>query len=90
MLFYLYINLKKALAGLVEIPAIALAIFIIMKLGKKWIFCATFFCAGLACFFVAVREGSSDMQWVKITLLMIGKTFYAKNKQININNDKTR
>ena len=63
----------QALAGLVEIPAIALAIFIIMKVGKKWIFCATFFCAGVACLCVAVTDSSrEDLQWLKITLLMIG------------------
>lgn len=71
--FIKIIYFLKALAGLVEIPAIALAIFIIMKVGKKWIFCATFFLAGISCLCSAIAEGKDDLEWLKITLLMIGK-----------------
>lgn len=49
-----------------------------MKLGKKWIFCSTFFFAGLACFFVALREGKTEMQWLKITMIMIGNSIFFK------------
>lgn len=64
----------QALAGLVEIPAIALAIFIIMKVGKKWSFCATFISAGLACCCVAIVDSQMPQnQGLKIALLMIGK-----------------
>ena len=69
--FYVLFPLK-ALAGLVEIPAIALAIFIIMKVGKKWIFCATFFLAGISCLCSAVAEAREHLEWLKITFLMIG------------------
>lgn len=62
----------QALAGLVEIPAIAIAMYIIMKVGKKWLFCSTLFCAGLACLCAAMTEGKSDLLWLKITFLMIG------------------
>lgn len=63
----------KALAGLVEIPAIAVAIFIIMKVGKKWILCSTFVGTGLACMLVAVVDSyQSEVMWMKISLLMLG------------------
>lgn len=63
----------QALAGLVEIPAIAVAMYIITKVGKKWLFCATLFCAGVACCCAAITEGREDMLWLKITFLMMGK-----------------
>lgn len=65
-------QLTQALAGLVEIPAIALAMFIIMKVGKKWILCSTMFFAGIACLCIAYCEGRHLAQWVKTLLLMIG------------------
>lgn len=63
----------QALAGLVEMPAIAIAIFIIGRVGQKWLFCATFFCAGIACLCAAFVEGLPDMLWLKITFVMIGE-----------------
>ncbi|KAJ6636445.1 Solute carrier family 22 member 21 [Pseudolycoriella hygida] len=67
------VYMNSALAGLVEIPAIAIAIFIIMKVGKKWIFCATLFLAGISCLCSAIAEGRDGLEYLKITLLMIGK-----------------
>lgn len=67
------VYLNSALAGLVEIPAIAIAMYIIMKVGKKWLFCGTLFCAGVACLCAALTEGQEDILWLKITFLMIGK-----------------
>ncbi|XP_055903253.1 organic cation transporter protein isoform X2 [Eupeodes corollae] len=67
------VYLNSALAGLVEIPAIAIAMYIIMKVGKKWLFCGTLVCAGFACMCAAVTEGQDDILWLKITFLMIGK-----------------
>ncbi|XP_065082866.1 organic cation transporter protein isoform X2 [Ochlerotatus camptorhynchus] len=67
------IYLNSALAGLVEIPAIALAMYIINRTGKKWLFCATFFACALACLCAAVVEGKEDYLSMKITFLMIGK-----------------
>lgn len=63
---------SQALAGLVEMPAIAIAIFIIGRIGQKWLFCATFFCAGLACLCATFVEGQQHMMWLKITFVMIG------------------
>lgn len=63
----------KALAGLVEIPAIAIAIYIISKVGKKWLFSGTLICAGIACCCAAITEGKEDILWLKITFIMIGK-----------------
>ncbi|KAH8332469.1 hypothetical protein KR074_003805, partial [Drosophila pseudoananassae] len=67
------VYLNSALAGLVEIPAIALAMYIITKVGKKWLFCATLICAGVACCCAAITEGRADLLWLKITFLMMGK-----------------
>ncbi|XP_035900426.1 organic cation transporter protein isoform X1 [Anopheles stephensi] len=67
------IYLNSALAGLVEIPAIALAMYIINRTGKKWLFCATFFAAALACLCAAIVEGKPEFLAMKITFVMIGK-----------------
>lgn len=67
------VYLNSALAGLVEIPAIAIAMYIIMKVGKKWLFCGTLVCAGISCLCAALSEGQDDILWLKITFLMIGK-----------------
>ncbi|XP_067642191.1 organic cation transporter protein isoform X2 [Eurosta solidaginis] len=67
------VYLNSALAGLVEIPAIAIAMYIITKVGKKWLFCATFICTSIACCCAAITEGNDDQLWLKITFLMIGK-----------------
>ncbi|XP_055384813.1 organic cation transporter protein-like [Condylostylus longicornis] len=67
------VYLNSALAGLVEIPAIGIAIYIIMKIGKKWLFCTTLIAAGVACFCTTLTEGYDNILWLKITLLMIGK-----------------
>jgi len=72
-LLNLFPSLLQALAGLVEIPAIAVAMYIITKVGKKWLFCATLICAGVACCCAAITEGQADLLWLKITFLMMGK-----------------
>jgi hypothetical protein len=73
----------QALAGLVEIPAIALAMYIINKIGKKWVFCSTFFCAAVACLCAAFVEGKPEILHIKITFLMIGEwaTKQTQNKR---------
>ncbi|KAH8311117.1 hypothetical protein KR044_004483, partial [Drosophila immigrans] len=74
------VYLNSALAGLVEVPAIAVAMYIITKVGKKWVFCVTLFSAGVACFCAALTEGIEDILWLKITFLMMGKfTISASN-----------
>ncbi|XP_063708766.1 organic cation transporter protein-like [Culicoides brevitarsis] len=67
------IYLNSTLAGLVELPAIALAMYIIGKTGKKWLFCGTLMTAGLACLGAAIMEGNDEMLSVKLTFVMIGK-----------------
>lgn len=47
--------------------------YIITKVGKKWLFCATLICAGVACCCAAITEGQPEMLWLKITFLMMGK-----------------
>lgn len=70
---YANLNSFQALAGLVEIPAIGIAMYIIMKTGKKWLFSATFLATAISCFFAAIFEGNEHMLWMKITFVMIGK-----------------
>ncbi|XP_055695059.1 organic cation transporter protein [Lutzomyia longipalpis] len=67
------VYLNSALAGLVEMPAIAIAMYIIGRVGKKWLFCATLFSTGVACLCAAISEGNDDILWLKITFVMIGK-----------------
>lgn len=44
-----------------------------MKVGKKkWLFCSAIFCAGIACACTLINDTSSS-QWMKITMLMLGK-----------------
>jgi hypothetical protein len=62
----------QALAGLVEVPAIGIAMYIIMKTGKKWLFSATFFATSVSCLLAAIFEGNMSMLWLKITFVMIG------------------
>lgn len=71
------ISSKQTLAGLVELPAIAIAMYVIMKTGKKWLFCGTLMTAGLACLGAATMEGNPDMLWLKITFVMIGMFFFS-------------
>lgn len=62
----------QALAGLVEIPAIALAIIIIMYVGKKWILFSTMFCAGISCLCITFVSENPEIQYLKITFIMLG------------------
>jgi MFS transporter, OCT family, solute carrier family 22 (organic cation transporter), member 4/5 len=62
----------QALAGLVEVPAIGIAMYTITKTGKKWLFSATFFATSISCFLAAIFEGKQSMLWLKITFVMIG------------------
>lgn len=72
---------QQALAGLVEIPAIGIAMYIIMKTGKKWLFCSTFVACGISCFLAAIFEGNDQMLWMKITFVMIGNNSPQTNLQ---------
>lgn len=65
----------QALAGLVEIPAIAMAIFLIMCVGKKWILFSTMFFAGIACLCITFVDDTPSIQWMKISFLMLSKSF---------------
>lgn len=56
-------------------PAIAIAMCVILKIGKKWLFCTTLVATGCACACAALAEGNSDILWLKITFVMIGKFF---------------
>jgi hypothetical protein len=73
---FLLPSILQALAGLVEVPAIGIAMYIIMKTGKKWLFSATFLACGISCFFAAIFEGNEHMLWLKITFVMVGKLIF--------------
>lgn len=47
--------------------------YIISKVGKKWLFSGTLICAGIACCCAAITEGKEDILWLKITFIMIGE-----------------
>jgi MFS transporter, OCT family, solute carrier family 22 (organic cation transporter), member 4/5 len=62
----------KALLGLVEIPAIGIAMYIIMKTGKKWLFSATFLACGISLAVSAFCQDES-LYYYKIAFVAIGK-----------------
>jgi xanthine/uracil permease len=60
----------------VEVPAIGIAMYIIMKTGKKWLFSAAFFATGVSCLLAAIFEGNQTFLWLKIAFVMIGWFIY--------------
>ncbi|KAI5727113.1 hypothetical protein M8J76_014403 [Diaphorina citri] len=63
-----YVN--TVISGIVEIPAIAMSILILLKMGRRRPLCLTTMAAGVACLVtLAFPQGS----WMTISLAMIGK-----------------
>lgn len=68
----LYIN--SALQGAVEIPAIAISIYILLKKGRRWPLSLTMMIAGVSCILtVPIYFMNKDLQWLVTLLIMIGK-----------------
>ncbi|XP_065222264.1 organic cation transporter protein-like isoform X2 [Planococcus citri] len=71
-----YVN--SIISGLVEVPAIALSILILLKMGRRAPLCLTLVCSGVACFLTLIVPISNNVngnawEWLTITLAMIGK-----------------
>nr|CAD7587851.1 unnamed protein product [Timema genevievae] len=68
------VYLNTILSGVVEIPAIAISILILLKMGRRGPFCLTLMVSGAACFLtLLVPLGRSDLEWITISLAMLGK-----------------
>ncbi|WAR09240.1 LOW QUALITY PROTEIN: ORCT-like protein, partial [Mya arenaria] len=67
--------LNFTISGLVEFPAYTLCILLLNRLGRKWLHCACMVIGGLACISTVFTTlyARDDLQWVTVTLAMIGK-----------------
>ncbi|XP_070569258.1 organic cation transporter protein-like [Ptychodera flava] len=65
--------LNAFISAAVEIPAHAFGLYIVdTKLGRRWSLCGTMIIGGLACI-LTLFAPSCEMEWIGITLAMIGK-----------------
>ncbi|XP_070567114.1 organic cation transporter protein-like [Ptychodera flava] len=65
--------LNAFISAAVEIPAYAMGLYIVdTKLGRRWSLCGTMVVGGLACI-LTLFAPSCEMEWIGITLAMIGK-----------------
>nr|CAD7453463.1 unnamed protein product [Timema tahoe] len=63
------VYLNTILSGVVEIPAIAISILILLKMGRRGPFCLTLMVSGVACFLtLLVPLGRSYLDWNTISL----------------------
>ncbi|XP_023018832.2 organic cation transporter protein isoform X2 [Leptinotarsa decemlineata] len=68
----LYVN--SVLQGVVEVPAVAISIFILLKGGRRWPLFLTMAISGTACgLTVPIYLSTAKLQWVVTTLTMISK-----------------
>ncbi|XP_019762467.1 organic cation transporter protein isoform X2 [Dendroctonus ponderosae] len=68
----LYVN--SVLIGIVEVPAVALSILILIKGGRRWPLALTMIVSGIfAALAIPVSWISNDMQWLITTFMMTSK-----------------
>ncbi|KAJ8959922.1 hypothetical protein NQ314_006124 [Rhamnusium bicolor] len=67
----LYVN--SVLQGAVEIPAVAISIFILLKGGRRWPLSLTMIISGVACACTLPLYLFGDLQWVATSLTMLSK-----------------
>ncbi|KAK9875027.1 hypothetical protein WA026_005835 [Henosepilachna vigintioctopunctata] len=68
----IYIN--SVLSGVVEVPALAVSIPILIKKGRRWPLALSMIISGIACaFIIPFKIFSSEHQWVITTFSMITK-----------------
>ncbi|KAJ9582503.1 hypothetical protein L9F63_003196 [Diploptera punctata] len=68
------IYLNTVLSGVVEIPAIAISILFLLKMGRRWPLCLTLVGSGIACLLTLIIDpGNLELEWVTITFAMMGK-----------------
>jgi len=68
----IYVN--TVLSGVVEIPAIAISILFLLKMGRRWPLCLTLMGSGVACLLtLTITPGNEGLQWLTIAFAMAGK-----------------
>lgn len=68
------IYLNTVLSGVVEIPAIAISILFLIKMGRRWPLCLTLMGSGVACLLtLVIPPGEANLQWLTIMFAMVGK-----------------
>ncbi|KAJ8921481.1 hypothetical protein NQ315_003099 [Exocentrus adspersus] len=67
----LYVN--SVLQGAVEIPAVAISIFILLKGGRRWPLSLTMIISGVACACTLPLYLFNNLQWVTTSLAMLSK-----------------
>ncbi|XP_046398714.1 organic cation transporter protein-like isoform X2 [Ischnura elegans] len=68
----IYVN--TVLSGAVELPAIAICILFLLRMGRRWPLCLSLLGSGVACLCtLTVPLGRADLEWVTITMAMAGK-----------------
>lgn len=69
----LYLNFT--LVAVVEFPAYTVCLLLLDRLGRKWLHCISMLVGGVACVSTVFTTiyGGHDLQWLTITLAMIGK-----------------
>ncbi|XP_044757941.1 solute carrier family 22 member 13-like isoform X2 [Coccinella septempunctata] len=77
----LYIN--SVLTGLVEVPALAVSIPILIKGGRRWPLALTMIFSGVACtFIVPFKMFHNNLQWVVTTFSMMSKMSISSSNAI--------
>ncbi|XP_077295924.1 organic cation transporter protein isoform X2 [Arctopsyche grandis] len=67
------LHTTSALSGLVEIPAIAISIPVLLKMGRRYPICLSMVVAGIGCAMVMVVDLVNGKQWIKIAVVMLSK-----------------
>ncbi|XP_067674877.1 organic cation transporter protein-like [Haliotis asinina] len=69
------IHLNFAIANIVEAASYVMCLFLLARLGRKFLHCGSMLVGGIACIatIFPVLYGGQELEWVTITLSMIGK-----------------
>lgn len=71
------------LTGLVEVPALAVSIPILIKGGRRWPLALTMIFSGIACtFIVPFKMFQNNLQWVVTTFSMMSKMSISSSNAI--------
>ncbi|GJQ74449.1 hypothetical protein Trydic_g21319 [Trypoxylus dichotomus] len=77
----LYVN--SALSGLVEVPAIAISIVFLLKMGRRWPMTLTLVFSGISCLLIIpIKWATSDLQWLVTSLSMFGKFLVSSSNAV--------
>lgn len=69
--------------GAVEIPAVAISIFILLKCGRRWPMSLTLLVAGIACgISMTIAISSDHLQWLSTTFTLISKLSISSSNAI--------